>query len=423
MFVALPAGPMTTDSALETFKNRRLSLLSDDPEAWLSLGTWAIENDLLNQADDLYRDYLSIDPSDESIYEALMQLANRRELPRTSETLTKARAALPGNFREHATSRFIVLSDTDTQWTRQQAANLERAHHQLMRYCRRIGLSPLPLRHKLVCVLFERRDDYKRFAHEHDQLGSASVAGYYSPSHDWIVFYNPDSNPSIDLAEAKLDEMKADIIKLTREAERAAAKGDREHAESVRKTLAIYEEHYRNERDRVADFVRDTTIVTTVHEAIHQMLFHTRIQNPRLQYPMWLSEGLAAAFETTEPDHAFGPDHEYDTRRVAFDKLLVQDKLIPLDVLVQLSKLPADDAATAEILYQQSYAFTTWLSRFRKSELRAYLELMQKEVGRPSPREHRKLFVEAFGDVEQLERTWLRYESIGVRERTVIVEP
>ena len=289
-----------------------------------------------------------------------------------SEPYHMARDLLPESFVEYGATRWVVLSDADAQWTRQQAALLQRAHHQFLRYTRRLGLQPKPLRHKLVCVLFENRNEYRKFAQQNDGVTAEWISGYYSPRHDRVVFYNVSTSTP-------------------------------KHISSTR--------HRAGATSYPRDITDKRATGTTVHEAIHQLMFHTGVQTPHIEYPLWICEGLATAFETDDPDAAFGPDHEYAPRRERFEQILEADLLIKLRKLVTYARMPDNSDETVQALYHQSYALVTWMSRFRRDELHTYLQAMLAEVpGRPTPQRQLELFEQAFGDVDQLERTWLRHE-------------
>ena len=295
-----------------------------------------------------------------------------------SEPYHLARELLPDSFVEYGATRWVVLSDANAQWTRQQAALLQRAHHQFLRYTRRLGLQPKPIRHKLVCVLFENRDEYRKFAQEHDGVTAEWISGYYSPKHDRVVFYNVSTSSPRQLSSTQ-------------------------------------------GRPGGTSFPRDIADVqatgTTVHEAIHQLMFHTDVQTPHIEYPLWICEGLATAFETDDPNSAFGPDNEYAPRRDRFELLLKADQLIELRKLVTYARMPDNSDETVQALYHQSYALVTWMSRFRRDELRTYLQSMLAEVpGRPTPQRQLELFEQAFGDVDRLERRWLRHERQSLKQ-------
>ncbi|MHC4416756.1 MAG: DUF1570 domain-containing protein, partial [Planctomycetota bacterium] len=275
------------------------------------------------------------------------------------------------------TRRFVVISDGRPAWSRQQAQLLERTYHQFHRYTRRLGIEPRPVRHKLVCVLFQEYDDYRHFARANDDVSADWISGYYSPKHDRIVFYNIETNPEYAWSPP---------------------------ADGPRSQRAVA-------RSRLSEEYQAAATATTVHEAIHQLAFHTRLQSAQIQNPLWISEGLATAFETDRPGQSFGPDCEYAMRREQFDRLLADDALIPLRKLVTYTEMPNDQDDTIAAVYHESYALVTWLSRFRRTEIRAYIDSLRREPpGRPTPQRHLQIFERAFGDVDRLDRVWIRYE-------------
>ena len=311
-------------------------------------------------------------------FRSLLRAGTDRRLATDSDTYRKSRKLLPDRFLEYETRRFVVLSDAKPAWTRRQSQLLDRTYHQFHRYTRRLGTRPQPLRHKLVCVLFQEYHDYREFARTHDNVTADWISGYYSPKNDRVVFYNIETNPEYGRAGARDSTVDPDWV---------ARGGFVEELEAA-------------------------ATATTVHEAVHQLAFHTRIQTARIQNPLWLSEGLATAFETDRPNGSFGPDQEYSIRREQFDYLLEHDQLIPLRELVSYSQMPNDDEDTIAAVYHQSYALVTWMSRFRQAEMRRFFDALRREPpGRPSARRHVKLFEKAFGDVDRLERAWLRYEK------------
>ncbi len=302
-----------------------------------------------------------------------------------SDMYRRTRERLPQRFLGYETKRFIVLSDAAPGWSRQQAALLDRTFHQFNRFTKRIKIEPRPLRHKLVCVLFQEHADYRRFARDHDGVTAEWISGYYSPKNDRIVFYNIETNP--DFAEA---------LRVSKSAER----------------IAKVEGHGPAARGRLRDEYQKAAIATVVHEAVHQLCFHTRVQSPQIQNPLWLSEGLATAFETDRPNRSFGPDRKYDLREEQFLELMEEGKLIPLRTLVTYSNMPDNQDDTIAAAYHQSYSLVTWMARFRKADLRKFMNTLRNErPGRPTPQRQLQMFEQAFGDVQQLEKVWLRNVS------------
>jgi len=320
---------------------------------------------------------------------------------RDSEPYRTARALLPDRFAEFETKRFIILSDADVLWTREQAGRLERAHFQFERFVKRMKFDAVPLRHKLVVVLFRDRSDYRRFAQAHDGVSDPRMGGYYAPAADRSAFYDVESSPDMLEARTTLDEMHNRARELDHETRRAGTDeelnaADREHARA-------YRQHVEQETERVEQFAIQATISTTIHEAIHHLFFHTGIQSPHVQHPVWLSEGLATAFETDRPNEAFGPQREYEPRRRRFLKLLEEDRLLPLRELVTIAEITT--------IYNQSYALVTWLYRYRDKDLARFIEgINALPPGRPDESTYLRVFEAAFGDLERLERQWLRDE-------------
>jgi len=135
------------------------------------------------------------------------------------------------------------------------------------------------------------------------------------------------------------------------------------------------------------------------------------LQSARVRYPLWISEGLAAAFETDRPGQSFGPDYEHDSRREAFEDALRRGAVVPLRTLATMTALPDSDAGAVADLYHQSYALVTWMMRFERDGLRAYLETMRNLApGGSTPQGLLEVFESAFGDVDRLEHRWRRYE-------------
>ena len=133
---------------------------AQDIAARLQLINWALDQGLEEQAEALYREILTQAPTHQRAYDGLLRLAKRRSLAGASETLAATRRVLPEEFRAYETARYIILSNANARWTRAQAKRLERTCDEFYRHTKRLGLRPLPLKHKLVCVLFRNRKEF-----------------------------------------------------------------------------------------------------------------------------------------------------------------------------------------------------------------------------------------------------------------------
>ncbi|MCK4873977.1 MAG: DUF1570 domain-containing protein [Phycisphaerales bacterium] len=314
-------------------------------------------------------------------------------------------------FTRYTTTHFVVFSDCDPAWSQSRAALLERAAHQLQRVCRRIGIAQAPLRERLVCILFDRYDDYCAFAASQDGVTDAWIAGYYASRSNWVVFFNDSDSPAIRQAEQQLEAVAEQADELRDRSHQAARRGQRDEASRHRDRSDDLRSQLADEHRRLEDVVASASIAKTVHEAIHQLAFNTGVQSRNHEYPFWFTEGLATCFETDQPNAAFGPEHECDNRRRAFDDVLRADRLLPLRDFIQLTDVPRGSLDTAEVMYPQAYALLAYIYRTQRSALGDYLRAIQREPAGPiSPDRQIELFETYFGPVDKLQRRWLKYE-------------
>jgi len=364
----------------------------------------ATDKGRLDEAEALYRAILAEDPDHDYAYELLWQLSRGRTLDKTSRPYEHARRLLPDTFKERTTRHYIIFSDADPTWVREQGELLERTHDQFIRFATRLGLRPLPITHKLVAIAFENQKQFNSIAGRDGVPWPGFIAGYYSPSEDRLVFYHAESNANIAQGRRELEEMLDEIEAIRWASRRARLVGRRDDAREIAKGLDKRVDTFNDREQRLNLLARQRSISVTVHEAVHQLMFHTRVQAPGVHQPRWLTEGLAVAFETDAPKSRFGPAHEYEPRRQAFWQLLDDDKLLPLRKLVTSKK-------TSGAEYSQSYALVTWMCRYRRPELRDYMRRLNAlPPGSVSPKTHLAVFEDSFGDIERLEQRWLKFE-------------
>jgi hypothetical protein len=402
-----------SDAAPEDLRrefNRRLAnCRNGDRASRLELAEWSAQHGLIDQADEIYRQLLEADPRDEQAYQRLCELAEPRTLAPDSDCHAKARRLLGKQFVEYQSRRYIVLSDAEPSLARSQLSLLERAHHQFHRFATSVGLRPLPLRHKLVCVLFDSEAEYRAFGERNDDVRDDRITGYYSPRHDWIVFFDTRAWPQIVEARARIEAMKTEIRELGERARQAAGAGRASEAGALRNSVQQSQRNLEEYARRVDQITARESVATVVHEATHQLLFHTGVQSRRVRYPLWICEGLATCFETDLPHQAFGPDREYAPRRQRFLELLKADQLLPLRELLAIDQ--ARNQRTTDAVYQQGYALVRWMYRTRRNELCQYLTSLAAEPARDlTAQRHVELFEQTFGNAEAIERAWLRFE-------------
>ena len=372
-------------------------------------------------AEQTCRHYLRIHPQDAQVYQTLLKLAQARPLPVGSPAMDMVQCRLPAQFAQLQSPSFVLFSDADPSLTGRHAHWVERTYEEFQRFVQASGLHPWPLEHKLVCVLFEHRADYQQFAQSQDGLSNAAFSGYYSPRNDRVVFsLEPDG---ADGSSARHSVVKSDAgTAAVDEPSKMPAPAASSAAPAPAKAVLGFDTRPVAENgsaqsppvaaaDHCGD-LQNESAAKCVHETIHQLMFHTRIMSPEVQYPLWICEGLSTAFETNAPDQPFGPDHDFAPRREIFQTLLATHDLLPLRDLVMMAQIPGNNPRTTRAVYHESYALVVWLCREHISQVRAYLQAMLNEpAGRLPARRHLELFEQAFGDVPTLERAWLADEQ------------
>lgn len=318
------------------------------------------------QADAVYRDVLRRDSESEEAIKGLQAIAQARPLPSRSGRFDEVRSLLPTTFKCFESEHFIALSGADAQWTRQQLESLESAFVAFGDYADELELDAWPLAHKLVCVFFASRREYADFGLTYDRRRVESSFGYYSlPRDRTVLFSSPDEDDFDEFGTRRL-------------------------------------------------------IAAVVHEAIHHLHYHTGVQSRFIQYPLWATEGLATVFETNLPSGPMGPDEDFAPRRRRFERLVEQDRILPLSSLVRFDSTIGLAREQVAAIYNQSYALMRWLMHTDPDGVRTYLAMMRREPpGRPTSDRHLEIFEAAFGDVRSLDVAWLRHELATIEYEIV----
>ncbi|MCP3904723.1 MAG: DUF1570 domain-containing protein [Planctomycetes bacterium] len=402
----------TRAAKLAEFERRLAGIGAGDHAAAVKLAAWAAEAGLLDHGEALYRAVLREEPMNDEAYYALWDLCRARPPAKHSSELVAARAQLDASFVLYETRHFAILSDADEGWTRTQGDRLERTHDRFIRFANNLQLRPLPIDHKLVAVVFDDRADFVAFARADGNAADGRLAGYYSPAKDRLVFYHVESDENVASARRQLEDMQAEITAAVRASRRARRVGQREEARRLAEEADARINHLDEQERELNHFAIQRSISVTVHEAIHQLMFHTAVQSPYVQHPLWLTEGLATAFETDRTRSRFGPGQEFAPRRQRFYYLLDTGRLMPLRELVTAD---ADRFLTkpglVDAVYHQGYALVTWMARDRRPQLRDYLRALNAlPSGVPKPATQLAVFERIFGDVDRVEEDWLRFE-------------
>ncbi len=375
---------------------------SNTPSA-LALAEEARSAGRLREADSWLRTAWLVEPSRHVAARMLEDLHNARGFRLSvDEIALDATADLLGpGFRRYETSHFVILSDCEPGWTRAKASVLERTRQEFYKFAKRLGLPVIPHERKLLCVLINDYEQYRRFAREHDHLDASWIAGHYAIDANRIVFYNDLTGPAFSRALEELDRLDSQATQVASAANEAhtrnAALMLRQNASDARRQIDA-------RRRDLADQASRFATAKTVHEAVHLLSFNSGLQVPSRAYPLWLSEGLASSFETDDPSRAFGPRFPSPAREETFRRLLREDRLVPWRDLIAMITPPAQDDERVEAVYAQSHVLFSYLARFERERLASYLLRLASDTHEPprTPAQQAALFVQIFGPPERI---------------------
>jgi hypothetical protein len=292
-----------------------------------------------------------------------------------------------------------VLSDCDEQAAQMQAEAMEDTYLLYYRNMAAIGLRPMPPANRLVCVLFEKFDDYTDFLRQFEGIQNSWAGGFYSWRTNRASFFQDRDNPAFKEVREKIAELEASNKELHGKMEQL---GDGETA----KRLKIQDQLKHNSaaladiNTRLNYAGRISTLSKTRHEAAHQLLFNSGVQKRGKAYPFWLAEGLAMLFESVDKEGRAGPSLVNGYRLATYRRLQKNNELIPLADLLHHSPKDDDGAEVVAGRYAQAWGVMHYLWNKHPAHLAAYLKAMEE---REEP-EWDKLFELYFGaDVKELE--------------------
>ncbi|MFC1758456.1 DUF1570 domain-containing protein [Planctomycetota bacterium] len=289
-------------------------------------------------------------------------------------------AELPAGFLVRETEHYIIAYNTSDAYAKWCGSLYERLHDAFTKYWQRRGivLQPTP---PLVAVVFQDRRSFEEYGKT--ELGEAvkAVIGFYSLKTNRITTY--------------------DLTGVDQ------ARGNFRSSDSIRKISHAL----------MANPEAERTVATVIHEATHQLVFNSGMQQRFADIPVWLSEGLAIYFETPDLGRSRGWSTIGAVNRVRLAQLR---KYLPNRSANSLKSLIVDDTRfhdtrLSEAAYAEAWALCYVLQKQTplKKQFDQYLKLLQKkQIGlEDNPQTRLNEFESIFGPVKKLDARFLKVTS------------
>jgi hypothetical protein len=285
-------------------------------------------------------------------------------------------ADLPAGFDVYTTRHYVIAYNTSRAYAQWVGALFERLYSAFINYWSKRGFDLQDPEFPLVVVLFGSRDAYLAHARKELGPGADSIIGYYSLLTNRVTTF--------DLTG----------IEMQGGLGRGRAKGA-----TINQLL--------NKPGA------EKAVGTIIHEATHQIAYNCGLHTRFADIPLWVSEGLAVYFETPDLSSTKGwrtignVNHE---RLARFRQYQTQRGAGSLESLVA-TDARFRNTRTALDAYAEAWALNYFLIRQRPREYKEYVQKLaaKERLAIDEPDRRVSEFRDAFGDLKQLDREFLRY--------------
>ena len=405
--------PLSYEKELGT---RRAALDAKDVEGRISLGKWCRDRQMWDPLAELAHEALALDSESRAAYELLHEYDDNVSIaivPETEQDLTLELQEHVGHaFKIRRTRHFFIAYDTSEVFSSTRGSFLEKAYDSFMYSFNMQKLRPEFLKQRLVVILFKERHDYQKYATKTDGSMPTWAIGYYSQRTNRSAFYDDQTGPQAEDVQAKLDEARARLRMLAQQANQAQSNGQSQRANAIMAQRQKLSTEIMVLDNKLNVAIGHVNTIKTIHEACHQLAFNTGIQKRQVDYPLWLSEGLACAFESDNRQALRGPLVLNPPRVTILREALTNNTLWSLNKVLAGPMGGTLTEKEAGTFYAESWALFHYLYKFQRAELEQYLLEYQSQKGAAKipAAVQKKMFTDAFGeDVAGLELKWREY--------------
>ncbi|MCA9217034.1 MAG: DUF1570 domain-containing protein [Planctomycetales bacterium] len=287
-------------------------------------------------------------------------------------------ADLPAGFQIFDTDHYIIAHNTSLAYAQWCGALYERLHKAFTNFWQHRGLT-LHETPPLVAVVFQDRQSFEAYGKE--ELGDAvkAVIGFYSLHTNRITTY--------------------DLTGVDQ------ARGNSRALGTPRKINQAL----------LANPEAERTVATVIHEATHQLVFNSGMQQRFADIPVWLSEGLAIYFETPDLGRSRGWATIGAKNQVRLGQMKRYTQNRPAHSLKSLivDNARFRDTRTAETAYAEAWSLCYFLRKQSPKQFDQYMRLLQKKPTAVEDSPHQRLdeFEATFGSLDEIEPRFMKMIS------------
>lgn len=270
------------------------------------------------------------------------------------------------------TEHYVIVTRGSAEFAEWAGAVLDQFHFSMLETWREMGLEPSEPAGLLPLLVLADRDEYADFATRDASAEVAQTRAYYSMRTNRMVLHDP-----LSAAVASPEDL------TPREIDRRMA-------------------------------ALPQSIGTLLHEATHQLAYNCGLHRRYADNPMWLTEGLAMCAESSEASRTSvdvrltRPNNE---RLIDFKNYLRGGRAAGSLATLLESEDGFRDAESQSDAYCESWALSWFLIREHREEYVEFLRMVSQKplMSWDDPATRMADFEAAFGDIDELERDFLRW--------------
>jgi hypothetical protein len=278
--------------------------------------------------------------------------------------------------------RFLAVGNADEGFVEQQLYYCETLYDQFFEHFRKKGFDVHEPHGKLVVAIFDSQDGFDAYL---GRKSSSALTGVYEQRTNRLVVFDWGSSDAY------------------RRAKDSTAEAARKWSGTVPGQRSV-EEYQR----RVREWRHAENVATIVHETAHQLSYNAGLLNREGDVSAWLAEGLACYCEGTNAGSWLGIGGRNPARAVTLAKCLgAKHELMTVRTLIENDNwLRRGDVSTIALGYAQSWCLFRMLMEQQPEALKGYVAAVYP---RRTPDHRLTDFVEAFGDLDKLEKRYQEY--------------